>query len=91
MDPDYAALMIEEGVRKRLVVKETYEDRKRDWAQHVEFQEAEEKETNERDRAVFHEVKRQAQEQGPDSLAAEQFRSLQQARREAQGSRGRRR
>ena len=37
MDPDYAALMIEEGVRKRLVVKETYEDRKRDWAQHVEF------------------------------------------------------
>ena len=88
MDPDIAALLIEKGVEERLIVKATYEDTKANWAQHVEFQEAEEKETNERDRAVFHEVKRQAQEQGPDSLAAAQFRSLQQARREAQGSRG---
>jgi hypothetical protein len=91
MDPDLAATIVEEGVRKRLIVKETIQDTKRDWAQHVEFQEAEEREANERDRAVFHEVKRQAQEQGPESLAAEQFRTLQQARREAQGSRGRRR
>ena len=90
MDPDLAADIIEEGVRKRLVVKETIEDTKRDWAQHAEFQEAEERDANERDRAVFHEVKRQAQEQGPDSLAAAQLRSLQHARREAQGSRGRR-
>src|SRR5438309_9016861 len=64
MDPDLAADIIEEGVRKRLVVKETIEDTKRDWAQHAEFQEAEERDANERDRAVFHEVKRQAQEQG---------------------------
>ncbi len=91
IDPNLAALIVEEGVRKRLVVKETVEDTKRGWAQHVEFQEMEEKETNERDRAVFHEVKRQAQEQGPDSLAAAQLRSLEHARREAQGSRGRRR
>jgi len=90
MDPDLAADIIEEGVKKRLVVKETVEDTKRDWAQHAEFQEAEERDANERDRAVFHEVKRQAQEQGPDSLAAAQLRSLQHARREAQGSRGRR-
>lgn len=91
MDPDYAAAILEEGVRKRLVVKETVADTKGGWAQHVEFQEQEEREANERDRAVFHEVKRQAQEQGPGSLAAEQFRELQHARREAQGARGRRR
>jgi hypothetical protein len=91
MDPDVAALLIEKGVEERLIVKATYEDTKANWAQHVEFQQAEERETAEHDRAVFHEVKRQAQEQGPDSLAAAQFRSLQEARREAQGSRGRRR
>ena len=91
MDPDIAALLIEKGVEERLVVKETVADTKRNWAQHVEFQEAEERETGERDRAVFHEVKRQAREQGPDSLAAAQLRSLEHARREAQGSRGRRR
>jgi hypothetical protein len=91
MDPDFAALLIEKGVEERLIVKETYADTKRDWAQHAEWQEAEEREAAERDRAVFHEVKRQAQEQGPDSLAAAQLRSLQHARRETQGSRGRRR
>ncbi len=91
MDPDIAALLIEKGVEERLVVKETVADTKRNWAQHVEFQEAEERETEERDRTVFHEVKRQAREQGPDSLAAAQLRSLEHARREAQGSRGRRR
>src|SRR5689334_17355255 len=91
MDPDIAALLIEKGVEERLIVKATREDTKMNWAQHVELQEAEEKETNDRDRAVFHEVKRQAQEQGPDSLAAAQLRELQHARREAQGSRGRRR
>jgi len=90
VDPDLAADIIEEGVRKRFVVREGYEDAKRDWAQHAEFQEAEEREENERDLAVFHEVKRQAQEQGPDSLAAAQLRELQRARRDAQGSRGRR-
>jgi hypothetical protein len=90
MDPDLAADIIEEGVRKRLVVKETVEDTKRDWAQHAEFQEAEEREENDRDLGVFHEVKRQAREQGPDSLAAAQLRELQRARRDAQGSRGRR-
>jgi hypothetical protein len=91
IDPDLAADIIEEAVRKRFVVRETFEDSKRDWAQHAEFQEAEEREENERDLAAFHEVKRQAHEQGPDSLAAEQLRALQHARREAQGSRGRRR
>jgi hypothetical protein len=91
MDPDIAALLIEKGVEERLIVKETVADTKEDWAQHVNFQEAEERETYARDRTVFHEVKRQAREQGPGSLAAEQFDSLQQARREAQGSRGRRR
>jgi len=91
IDPNLAADIIEEGVRKRFVVREGYEDAKRDWAQHAEFQEAEEREENERDLAVFHEVKRQAQEQGPDSLAAAQLRELQRARRETQGSRGRRR
>jgi hypothetical protein len=90
MDPDLAADIIEEGVRKRFVVRETFEDSKRDWAQHAEFQEAEEREENERDLAVFHEVKRRAQEQGPDSLAAQQLRALEHARREAQGGRGRR-
>jgi len=91
MDPDLAADIIEEAVRKRLVVKETVEDTKRDWALHTEFQEAEEKEENEHDSAVLHEVKRQAREQGPDSLAAAQLRALEHARREAQGSRGRKR
>jgi hypothetical protein len=90
IDPDLAADIIEEGVRKRFVVRETVEDTKRDWAQHAEFQEAEEREENERDLAAFHEVKRQAREQGPDSLAAAQLRELQRARRETQGSRGRR-
>lgn len=91
MDPDIAALLIEKGVEERLIVKATHQDTKMDWAQHVELQEAEEKTTNERDRTAFHEVKREAREQGPDSLAAQQLRSLQHARREAQGSRGRRR
>jgi len=87
MDPDVAALLIEKGVEERLIVKETVADIRGDWAQHVEFQEKEAKETRERDLNAFHEAKRLAREQGPDSAAAEQFRIIQQTRREAEGGR----
>jgi hypothetical protein len=87
MDPDVAALLIEKGVEERLIVKETVADIRGDWAQHVEFQEKEAEETRQRDLHAFHEAKRLAREQGPDSPAAEQFRILQQTRREAEGGR----